>query len=254
MNDSEKNLPDAAEDDPVATPPPPDAEPAAEAEAPGAAEAAGEAPQPDGEPEPAAAPDPAAEIASLNDKLLRALAEGENLRRRARRDREEASKYAIAGFAREMLAVADNLRRALDAIPDQGAEPDDARAGFVEGVRLTERELQSIMARQGIERIDPAGERFDHDWHEALFEVPTGDAPPGTVVQVIEAGYRLRDRLLRPARVGVAKAPPGPAPAAEGGEGGAGEGADGAGEGAGEGAGAGAEEGAGAGAEEAPGR
>ncbi len=239
MNDSEKNAPDAADADPVAPPPPaeeavappPDADPAAEAEA-----------TPDADPAEEAAPDPAAEIASLNDKLLRALAEGENLRRRARRDREEASKYAIAGFAREMLAVADNLRRALDAIPDRAAEPDDVWAGFVEGVRLTERELQSIMARQGIERIDPAGERFDHDRHEALFEVPTGDAPPGTVVQVIEAGYRLRDRLLRPARVGVAKAPPGPAPAAAAGEGEAGEDA---GDAAGDGAGESAEEGPG---------
>ena len=158
--------------------------------------------------EPAAEPDPAIEIAALNDKLLRALADGENLRRRAQRDREDMSKYAISGFAREMLAVADNLRRALDSLPEGAADDDTSWKGFVEGVELTERELQSVMARHGIEKLDPAGEKFNHDYHEALFEVPTGDAPPGTIVQVVEVGYVLKDRLLRPARVGVAKAVP----------------------------------------------
>ena len=166
-----------------------------------AAEAAGTA-----EPaEPAKTPEE--EIAELKDRLLRALAENENLIRRARRDREDAAKYATANFARDMLKVADNLQRAMEAVPPELRDGDESVRAFLEGVELTERELLSTLERHGITRISPLGERFDHDRHEALFEVPTDHAEPGTVVQVMEDGYIIHDRLLRAARVGVAKAP-----------------------------------------------
>jgi molecular chaperone GrpE len=154
--------------------------------------------------------DPALEIAALNDKLLRTLAEGENLRRRAQREREDTAKYAITNFAREILSVADNLQRALASLPETPEDADDAISAFADGVKLTERELQSIFERHGIEKIDPKGRKFDHDRHEAMFEIPTADAPAGTVVQVFEIGYMLKDRLLRAAKVAVAKALPEP--------------------------------------------
>lgn len=160
-------------------------------------------------PAEASATDAEAETASLRDKLLRALAENENIQRRARRDREDAAKYAAAGFARDMLTVADNLRRALDALPAGLREADENVRALAEGVELTEKELLAALERHGIRRIAPLGEKFDHDRHEALFEVPTADAAPGTVVQVMEDGYMIHDRLLRAARVGVARALPG---------------------------------------------
>ena len=155
---------------------------------------------------------PAEEIAELKDKLLRSLAENENQIRRARRDREDATKYAAANFARDMLGVADNIRRALEAVPEGLDQEDAAVKAFLDGIELTERELLSTLERHGIEKLSPLGEKFDHDRHEALFEVPTNEADPGTVMQVVEAGYIIHDRLLRAARVGVAKAlvPPGP--------------------------------------------
>lgn len=159
-------------------------------------------PAADGNAQPANAA--ANEIAELKDKLLRALAETENLRRRAAKEREDTAKYAIASFARDMLGIADNLRRAMDVAP-----VDDASQTFVEGVRLTERELQVALERHGIKKLDPMGQRYNHDLHEAMFEVPTADAAPGTIMQVIEPGYMIHDRLLRPARVGVARALPG---------------------------------------------
>ena len=155
---------------------------------------------------------PAEEIAELKDKLLRSLAENENQIRRARRDREDATKYAAANFARDMLGVADNIRRALEAVPDGLDQEDAAVKAFLDGIELTERELLSTLERHGIKKLSPLGEKFDHDRHEALFEVPTNEADPGTVMQVVEAGYIIHDRLLRAARVGVAKAlvPPSP--------------------------------------------
>lgn len=155
-----------------------------------------------------------AEIAELNDRLLRALAETENVRRRAQRDREETSKFAIAGFARDVLSVADNLRRALDAVPEDAGD-NEALGSLVGGIELTERELGSIFQRHGVEKIDPVGEKFDHNLHEAMFEIPIADAEPGTVLQVVETGYVLNGRLLRAARVGIAKAPPQPETAPE---------------------------------------
>ncbi len=149
-----------------------------------------------------------AEIAELNDKLLRSLAEIENLRRRGRKEREDTAKYAVAGFARDLLSVADNLGRALTALPE-GEEPDEnGLAGFIEGVKLTERELAGVFERHGIEKIEPMGEKFDPNLHEAMFEIPSGDAAPGTVVQIVEVGYVLKERLLRAAKVGIARALP----------------------------------------------
>ncbi len=148
-----------------------------------------------------------AEIAELNDKLLRSLAEIENLRRRGRKEREDTAKYAVAGFARDLLSVADNLGRALTALPE-GEEPDEnGLAGFIEGVKLTERELAGVFERHGIEKIEPLGEKFDPNLHEAMFEIPS-DAAPGTVVQIVEVGYVLKERLLLAAKVGIARALP----------------------------------------------
>ena len=149
--------------------------------------------------------DPEAEIADLNDRLLRSLAETENLRRRGRKEREETAKFAVAGLARDLLSVADNLGRALGALPENPDATDDGLGGFVEGVRLTERELATTLERHGIEKVEPMGEKFDPNLHEAMFEIPTGDAEPGTVVQVLEIGYVLNERLLRAAKVGVAR-------------------------------------------------
>jgi molecular chaperone GrpE len=147
-----------------------------------------------------------AELADTKDRLLRALAETENVRRRAQREREDTQKYAVGGFARDLLATADNLRRALDSVPE--AEIKDARTrSLLDGVAATERELLSVFERHGIRWIDPKGERFDHNFHQAVFEAERPDAPAGTVIEVLQPGYVLHDRLLRPAMVGVAKAP-----------------------------------------------
>ena len=147
-----------------------------------------------------------AELADTKDKLLRALAETENQRRRAQREREDASKYAAANFAKDMLDVADNFRRALASI-DPAALQDEQAKALIEGVAATERALLAAFERHGIKRIEPEiGERFDPNLHEAMFEVPGPGKPGGSIVQVVQAGYRMHDRLLRPAMVGVAKA------------------------------------------------
>jgi molecular chaperone GrpE len=147
-----------------------------------------------------------AELADAKDKLLRALAETENQRRRAQREREDASKYVAANFAKDMLDVADNLRRAIGSI-DPAALQDERAKALVEGVAATERALLAALERHGIKRIEPEiGERFDPNFHEAMFEVPNTGKPGGSIVQVVQAGYRMHDRLLRPAMVGVAKA------------------------------------------------
>ncbi len=151
-----------------------------------------------------------AELAEHKDRLLRALAEAENTRRRAQRERDDATKYAISGFAKELLSAADNLRRALDSLPEAEAGDERTRS-LLAGVAATERELLSVFERHGIRRIDPMGERFDHNLHQAIFEVEHGDRPPGTIVEVLQPGYLLHDRLLRPAMVGVAKSPAKPA-------------------------------------------
>src|SRR3954454_20766419 len=145
-----------------------------------------------------------AELAEYKDRLLRALAETENVRRRAQREREDASKYAVAGFAKDLLSAADNLRRALQSLPEAEVR-DDRTRGLLEGVAATERELLGVFERHGIKRLDPKGERFDHNFHQAIFEADRPDQPGGTIVEVLQPGYVLHDRLLRPAMVGVAK-------------------------------------------------
>jgi molecular chaperone GrpE len=173
---------------------------------PPAAAGEGAAPAPEG----AAAPEDPVRVLEgenqrLKDQLLRALAENENARRRSQRDREEAVRYAAAAFARDLLNVADNLRRALDAVPAAALESDDSLKTLADGVALTERELLAAFERNGIQRIDPApGERFDPHLHQAMFEIPNSGQPAGTVVQVMQAGWVMHDRLLRPAMVGIA--------------------------------------------------
>jgi molecular chaperone GrpE len=145
-----------------------------------------------------------AELADTKDRLLRALAETENVRRRLQRERDDAQKYAVSGFAKDLLSVVDNLRRALEAMPE--SEVKDARTQSLrDGVAATERELLAAFERHGLKRIDPKGEKFDHNFHQAIFEVERSDVPAGTVVEVLQPGYVLHDRLLRPAMVGVAK-------------------------------------------------
>jgi molecular chaperone GrpE len=190
------------------------AEDSAERKAPCAAE--NEAPSDDAPEaaaqENAAASDPVAEltaqVADLKDQLLRALAETENLRRRSQREREDAVRYATAPFAKDMVEVADNLSRALEAVPPDAVEADEHLKTLMTGVRMTEKALQTVFEKHHIRRIDPMGQRMDPHAHEALFEVPDPSQPAGTVVQVIRAGYRLHDRLLRAAQVGVAKGGP----------------------------------------------
>ena len=154
------------------------------------------------------------ETAQLKDQLLRALAEAENVRRRAQREREDAGKYAIANFARDVLQVSDNLHRALEAIPQSALASDEALRNLHEGVTATERQLDAALERQQVKRIWPMGEKFDANLHQAMFEVQTAEQAPGTVVQVMQAGYLIHDRLLRPALVAVAKQPAGDAPPA----------------------------------------
>lgn len=144
------------------------------------------------------------EIALMKDQLLRAMAEAENVRRRAARDKEDALKYSVSNFARDILAVSDNLRRAIEAIPDK--EISESIKAFVEGVEMTERELHNIMEKYGIKKIMPEiGEKFDAAFHQAMFEVPTAEHEPGKVMNVMQPGYKIHDRLLRPAMVGVSK-------------------------------------------------
>ncbi|MAU41357.1 MAG: nucleotide exchange factor GrpE [Kordiimonas sp.] len=145
-----------------------------------------------------------AEIADLKDKLLRSIADGENVRRRAERDKADAGNYAITGFARDLLSVGDNLRRALESLPAEEERSESIKT-FIEGVEMTERELHNVLEKNGIRKIHPEGEKFDHNLHQAMFEVPGTGQPDGTIVQVMQAGYVIKDRLLRPALVGVAK-------------------------------------------------
>jgi molecular chaperone GrpE len=145
-----------------------------------------------------------AENASLRDRLLRALADAENTRRRAERTAEESRQYAISDFARELLTVADNLQRTITAAERHGPETVED-AALIEGVRATDRILQHTFERFGIRKIDALGRRFDPTLHEAVMEVDDNSWPPGTVVRVVEDGYTIHDRLLRPARVFVAR-------------------------------------------------
>lgn len=146
-----------------------------------------------------------AEIASLKDQLLRQMAETENVRRRLEREKQDAGAYAITGFARDILAVADNLRRALEAVPE-AARADQTFANIITGVEMTEREVFNIFTKYGIAQVEALGQKLDPNKHQAMLEVPTNEAEPGTVVQVLQTGFVIKDRLLRPALVAVAKA------------------------------------------------
>jgi molecular chaperone GrpE len=150
-----------------------------------------------------------AEIAELKDRLLRNAAEGENLRKRLEREKEDAAKYAAGKFAKDILSVADNLRRALETAPKDAGEADPVH-GLIAGVEATERELLSVFERHGIQRIDPKGQRFDPNLHQAMFEVEDPSQASGTVIQVVAAGYMQHGRLLRAAMVGVSKGGPQP--------------------------------------------
>tara|TARA_R110002124_G_scaffold287365_1_gene474223 strand:- start:157757 stop:158434 length:678 start_codon:yes stop_codon:yes gene_type:complete len=163
--------------------------------------------------------DGAARIAELEAALavekergLRALAEAENTRRRAIKDREDAGKFAISRFARDLLDVLDNFTRAMDAVPEDLKDVDDRINGVVTGVESVQKDMLKIFTNHGIERIDPLGERFDANFHEVMFEVPGSGQPEGSITQVMEPGYIISGRLLRPARVGVAKGDPSAAP------------------------------------------
>jgi len=163
----------------------------------------------------AQAADPVAEAkreaAEFKDKLLRTLAEMENLRRRTEREVTDARVYGIASFARDVLAVADNMHRALEAIGPELREQGDAKVKvLIEGVELTERELLKSLEKNGVRKFSPQGEKFDPNVHQAVYEVPDADVPPGHVAQVVQAGYMIGERVLRPAMVGVAKAAPKP--------------------------------------------
>jgi molecular chaperone GrpE len=179
----------------------------------------------DNSPDTHAAADPAAadqtaalarEVADLKDRLLRTLAEMENLRRRTEREIADSRQYAVASFARDLLGVADNMQRALGTLSaDFRDQADPVVKSHIEGVELTERELLKVMEKHGIRKFDPHGEKFDPNLHQAMMQVPDPSVPDGTVVQVMQPGYMIGERVLRPALVGVSKGGPKAAPANE---------------------------------------
>jgi molecular chaperone GrpE len=147
------------------------------------------------------------ESASFKDRLLRTAADMENLRKRAEREKAEATLYAATNFARDLLSVADNMSRALAAMSEDAKDAaDEATKNLLTGIELTEKELLTVFQRYGIRRVDTVGHKFDPNLHQALFEMPTSDYPPGTVVQEMQSGFAIGERCLRPAMVGVAKA------------------------------------------------
>lgn len=173
------------------------------------------APAPEAAEAPTAAPAPEArvaeleaEVAKLKDNVLRAMAELENTRRRAQRDREDASKFAVSSFAKDLLAVSDNLRRALESVPAEAREGNEVMKSLSVGVEATERQLLAAFERAGIKRLEPLGQPFDPNFHQVMFEIENTGKVSGTVVQELQAGYVLNGRLLREAMVGVAKGDP----------------------------------------------
>lgn len=149
------------------------------------------------------------ENAKLKDRLLRAVAEMENLRKRAEREVKDARQFAIANFARDMLTATDNLSRALLTMPQESKdEAEGAFKSLIEGVEMTEREMHRLLEKNGIKQLDPKGEKFDPHFHQAMFEVPNTEVADGTVMEVVQAGYVIGERVLRPAMVGVAKGGP----------------------------------------------
>ena len=158
------------------------------------------------DPEPGSAEALAKEAADLRDRTLRTLAEMENLRKRTAKEVADARTYGITGFARDVLDIADNLQRALDAVPAETRESADPMLkALIEGVVLTERSLLNALEKNGVKKFDPTGEKFDPNFQQAMYEVPDASVPAGTVVQVVQDGYTIGERVLRPALVGVAK-------------------------------------------------
>ena len=147
------------------------------------------------------------EVAQSKDRLLRLAADMENLRKRTDREKAEATLYAATNFARDLLTVSDNLRRALEALPqDEREHAGEIEKNLIAGVEVTERELSNVFQRHGIRRLETVGQKFDPNFHQAIYEVPTSEKPPGIVMQEMQAGYAVGDRCLRPAMVGVSKA------------------------------------------------
>ena len=157
-----------------------------------------------------------AENSQLKDRVLRTLAEMENLRRRTEREVADAKTYGVTSFARDMLTVVDNLARALEHFPPEArASADPSIRSMVEGVELTARDLEAVLARHGVKKLDPKGQKFDPNFHQAIFEAPDETVPAGTVSQVVQSGWTIGDRVLRPAMVGVSKGGPRAAPTQE---------------------------------------
>ncbi|WP_321336839.1 nucleotide exchange factor GrpE [uncultured Cohaesibacter sp.] len=149
------------------------------------------------------------EASEMKDQLLRTVADMENLRRRTEKEIRDAKQFSVTSFARDMLAVADNLRRGLEAIPeDERANADGALKALLEGTEMTEREMLKTLEKHGVKKLNPEGEKFDPNYHQAMFEVPNPDVPNNSVIQVVQSGYVIGTRVLRPAMVGVAKGGP----------------------------------------------
>jgi molecular chaperone GrpE len=166
----------------------------------------GEDPDMDAEPQVDPVEALTAENAELKDRMLRLAADMENLRNRTKREVSDAKTFAVANFARDMLGVSDNLRRAVEAVSDEKrAHGSDEFKSLLEGVELTEKSMLSTMERHGVKKLDPEGQKFDPNFHQAMFEVPNPEVPNNTVVQVVQSGYQIGERVLRPAMVGVAK-------------------------------------------------
>jgi len=151
-----------------------------------------------------------AEAADLRDRLLRAHAEMDNVRKRLEREKADQAKFAITKFARDVVGIGDNVQRAIDAVPHRFVEQEPALKSFVEGVTMIERELLSVLGRHGIQRLDPKGEAFNPHHHQAVVEVPSHEVPAGMVTQVFQSGYMIEERILRPAMVAVSKGGPKP--------------------------------------------
>jgi molecular chaperone GrpE len=146
-----------------------------------------------------------AEAADLKDRLLRAHAEMDNVRKRLEREKTDTAKFAITKFAKDVVGIGDNVQRAIDAVPHRQVEQDAALKSFVEGVTMIERELLAVLGRHGITKLDPKGEPFNPHHHQAVVEVPSAEVPAGSVTQVFQAGYMIEERVLRPAMVAVSK-------------------------------------------------
>jgi molecular chaperone GrpE len=173
---------------------------------------------PQTEPDPAAQPEPAAaaapkpstsmdrELADYKDRLLRTLADMENMRKRTEREVADSRVYGISSFARDIIGVADNMHRAMQALDDElRSTADESTKALLEGVELTERELMNVLEKNGVKRIEPLGQKFDPNRHQAMYEVEDASVPSGSVVQVMQSGYTIGDRVLRPALVAVSK-------------------------------------------------